>query len=188
MKLRSFLLLASRIKSHKYWRHLVLMWHQSWWVFLLSLGLLLSLAWDARSLKSDQDAAPLDTFIPKGHVLVPVELSNHKAVSSLLGAYGVVDLYPPAGKGPGRGSGPHSGRAQKSRYPVAQQVRIVRSPHSASHFAALVPQHAATQLMDLGARFHAVLQNPNVAPRLEMRYSASHRVQIIVEDEVKPKR
>ena len=173
-----------QIKNHKYWRHLVLMWRQSWWIFIFSLGLLLSLAWDARSVKGQQEepAAPLDTFIPKGHVLVPVELSNHKAVGSLLGAYGVVDLYPAEDE-----YDANKRSHKKPRHPVAQQVRIVRSPHSASHFAALVPQHAAAQLMDLGARFHAVLQNPNVAPRLEMRYSASHRVQIIVEDEVKPK-
>ena len=171
------------LQGHPYVRHMALMWRQSWWIFVLSLAVVLSAVWDLWPSAEDQPAstqAALDTFIPRGYVLVPVELSNHRAVSALLGAYGVVDLYPARDQD----TSPYK-QPRALRHPVARQVRIVRSPHSASHFAVLVPQNAATQLMDLGARFHAVLQNPDDAPRLEIPSQASHSIQIVVEDEEK---
>ena len=39
------------------------------------------------------------TFIPKGFVLVPIEVANYESLDSILGKHGVVDLYVPGFRG-----------------------------------------------------------------------------------------
>jgi hypothetical protein len=47
------------------------------------------------SSEKTPDAAPVafDTHIPKGFVLIPIEVQNYESLDSILGRFGVVDLY-----------------------------------------------------------------------------------------------
>ena len=89
----------------------------------------------------------IDSYIPKGFVLVPIELSNSPALDGILAHKGVVDLYT---------GDPANGRAEK----IAQAVKIIRSPLNPSHFAVLSPEESAGFLIQRFQAFHAVIQNP----------------------------
>jgi hypothetical protein len=91
-----------------------------------------------------------DTFIPKGFVLVPVELSNLEAVSALINQFGVIDLY--AGT-------PQSQGSKK----VASRVKILRAPLNPNQYAVLVPEAISGQIMKTSGPFWAVVQNKEVA-------------------------
>ncbi len=89
----------------------------------------------------------IDTYIPEGFVLVPVELSNSLSLTGLLADRGVVDLYT---------GDPARRRAEK----VAEGIKIIRSPRDPSFFAVLAPEAQAPFLIQRFQAFHAVIQNP----------------------------
>ena len=90
-----------------------------------------------------------DTMIPKGYVLIPIELANADSVSALMDQYGVVDLY--------SGSAATVG-AKK----LASKVKILRAPLNPNQYAVLVPEHFSKQIMSLSGPFWAVVQNREV--------------------------
>lgn len=89
-----------------------------------------------------------DTYIPAGHVLVPIEVQNARALDSILGAFGVVDLYLP--KTP-----THS----KPRR-IARQIKILRAPLNPQKFAVLAPERDSARLVQGETPFFVVVQNP----------------------------
>ena len=87
-----------------------------------------------------------DTLIPKGFVLIPIELANAETVSSLMDQYGVVDLY--------------SGTAaSKSNKKIASKVKILRAPLNPNQYAVLVPDELSNLIMSNPGPFWAVVQN-----------------------------
>lgn len=89
----------------------------------------------------------VDTFIPAGFVLVPIEVQNFESLDSILGPHGVVDLFLPSQAGSGKGSR------------VANRVRIMRAPLNPSQFAVLVREDQSEQLVRSEAPFFVVVQN-----------------------------
>ena len=117
------------------------------WLMLLGFSLLFTLSQYTRSKGAQVDPAGVDTYIPKGFVLLPVELSNGPSLDGLLQSRGVVDLYT---------GDPARQEAQKA----AGAVKIIRSPRNPSYFAVLVPEDKAPFLIRRFQAFHAVIQNP----------------------------
>ena len=93
-------------------------------------------------------AASIDTLIPEGFVLLPIDLSNTEALDGFLHSKGVVDLYT------GDPSYSHSEKA-------AAAVKIIRSPHNPNRFAVLVPEEKAPFLIERFKSFYAIIQNPS---------------------------
>ena len=89
----------------------------------------------------------IDTFIPEGFVLMPVELINSSSLYGILEGKGVVDLY---------SASPENSKAEK----VASAVKILRTPMDPKNFAILVPEHNAKFLIQMQKAFYAVIQNP----------------------------
>lgn len=100
-----------------------------------------------------ETSRPLDvvTKIPKGFVLVPIEVRNFEVVDSILGPYGFVDLIRPAA---------HPG-ANPSL--VARNVRVLRAPHNPSHFAVLIREREVDRVLGEGSEFVLVIKRPNEA-------------------------
>lgn len=88
----------------------------------------------------------LDTHIPKGFVLIPIEVQNYEALDSILGRYGVVDLY--------QGGGTEGSK----QVLAARNVRLLRAPHNPSHFAVLVPESQAQQVLRQGGLFTVIVK------------------------------
>ncbi len=125
------------------------------WLVLTALGgIALCFAIEPSSGQETQAAASvsktssLDTFIPQGYVLIPIELENYNSVDSILGTYGIVDLYS-AGDGENR----------KTK-PLARRIKILRAPQNPSQFAVLVPEQQAALFFRGQSVFFAAIQNP----------------------------
>jgi hypothetical protein len=103
---------------------------------------------DSRSSKPEAptqraELEGLDTFIPDGFVMVPIEIQNLATVDSILGQYGVVDLY-------SEGESSAIGRA----------IKLIRSPRDPSQFAVLVPEHESKEIVRYSAKpFQIIVQN-----------------------------
>ena len=93
-------------------------------------------------------AAAVDTFIPRGFVLVPIEVQNYEALDSILGRFGIVDLLLPAAA--------ETGRAKL----VARNVRLLRAPQNPSHFAVLIREKDVDQILRFGVTFSVVIKRP----------------------------
>lgn len=95
-----------------------------------------------------------DTEIPHGFVLIPIEVTNYEALDSVLGKFGVVDLFLP-----GESGGP-------LKRLVARNVRILRAPQNPSHFAVLVPEGQSGEILRFGGSFLVSVKGRN-APGTE---------------------
>ena len=117
-----------------------------------------------------EDITSIDTKIPKGFVLVPINVQNSEALNSVLGATGVVDLYIShiSGRGP----------SQK----VASRIKILRAPLNPEAFAVLAPEQEASQLVILDQPFTVMVQNPNQTGTHIQKKPTKHRRRIVVEN------
>ena len=87
----------------------------------------------------------VDTLIPAGFILIPIEVQNYESLDSLLGKFGVVDLF----KGDGK-----DGKL------VARNIRILRAPQNPSHFAVLAPESQATSILGNQGNFYVAIKPP----------------------------
>ena len=95
-------------------------------------------------------AFAVDTHIPRGFVLIPIEADNYEALDSILGRFGWVDLF-------------QAGSEGGERKLVARNVRLLRAPHDPSHFAVLVPERDSTRILKAGGVFTVVIRRPGTA-------------------------
>jgi len=93
-----------------------------------------------------EEPATADTYIPPGHVLVPVQIENSEALSAVMGPFAVVDLYSDIGG--------HSSL-------IAEKVKLIRAPLNPRQFAVLVSESLSSQIMQVKIPFSVVLQNRN---------------------------
>lgn len=118
-------------------------------VLLLSFLILIS-AYFLFSPKNTKNSNPekiyADTMIPKGQVLIPIELANAESVSALMDQFGVVDLYSASANSVGTTK-------------LASKVKILRAPLNPNQYAVLVPESLSKHIMSLTGPFWAVVQN-----------------------------
>lgn len=125
------------------------------WLFCVAATALIALAWDAHDSRSSKvgsgepEPETAATYIPVGYVLVPIEVSNFESLDSILGKFGVVDLYEPTTD------------RNKPATKVASRVRILRAPLNPSHFAVLASEAESPSLVRHAGPFLVVVQNPN---------------------------
>lgn len=93
-------------------------------------------------------AESFDTFIPDGFSLVPIEVSNYETLDSLLGPYGVVDLF----------TTPLTPKERAQR--IAYRIKILRAPKNPSHFAVLVPFDEVKNILRYSGPYMVSVQNP----------------------------
>lgn len=105
----------------------------------------------AKNKSAAEESAPekiktfyADTLIPKGFVLIPIELANVEAVAGLIDQFGVVDLY----------SGPENNSVL-----VASRIKILRAPLNQNKYAVMVPESFSQELMKIKGPLLAVVQN-----------------------------
>ena len=121
---------------------------------LIAAGTLAAALYREGTLASENDKSQtpdveaVDTFIPAGFVLVPIEVVNYESLDSVLGRYGVVDLFK---------TDPQTGERSEK---VAARVRILRAPRNPSQFAVLAPESQSQRLVKHGGGFYVVIQNP----------------------------
>jgi len=104
----------------------------------------------------------VDTVIPKGFVLVPIELANAEALQSMIHGKAVVDLYLP-------------GKSHGSRgHPIGKHLKLIQAPLNPEKYAVLIHETDSPDLMNYEGPFVAVVQNPEakneeLRPRMQSR-------------------
>jgi hypothetical protein len=92
----------------------------------------------------------VDTYIPQGFVLVPIEVSNADSLASLVGEKGgVVDLYLT------------SNEKQKGGLKIGSRLKILRAPLNPQQYAVLVKDSESSRILSHPGPFIAVVQNPD---------------------------
>lgn len=121
-----------------------------WPVATLAIGLtLVSLGLDLYDNKENvppknpSSNVQIDTLIPSGHTLIPIEVLNFDSVNAVLGFHGVVDIYSP-------------GQAE----PVARAIKITRAPRDPSQLSLLVPIAESSRIVRAQGPFKVVIRNP----------------------------
>ncbi len=114
-----------------------------------------ALIWDQRAnavletrKPEPQTVEEAATYIPEGYVLVPIEVTNFDSLDSILGAFGVVDLY----------AAPIDSRERSVK--IADDVKILRAPLNPNHFAVLVPENESQKIVAVSGEVTVVVQNP----------------------------
>lgn len=116
-------------------------------IFLLLAYLLFKAPID-NTVQKNNETVYADTLIPKGYVLIPIDLANSDTVSALMDQYGVVDLY----------AGAASMQGSKK---IASKVKILRAPLNPNQYAVLIPEQKSNAMMNAHGPFWAVVQNRN---------------------------
>lgn len=96
------------------------------------------------SSKKTARPTPLETYIPEGMTLVPIEVMNLQQLQSLIDDRAIVDLFAPNRKSP-----------------VAESLKLVRSPMDPNIYAVLVKDELSKQILEHGYQFIVVVKNRN---------------------------
>jgi hypothetical protein len=128
------------------------------WIYLsvaiIIAGGILSAYHQEKNEKSDafndiNAESSTDTYIPNGYVLVPIDISNGIAVSNLMGQYTFVDVYA------------SHGFEEQPKKIIAQNLRMLKAPHSDEQFAVLVKEIEHNLIHQLSEPVFIVIKNPN---------------------------
>ena len=125
------------------------------WVAVVAVAAFLAYYWDVtdgrpnQNLESRESVEEAATFIPDGFVLVPIEVANYESLDSILGKFGVVDLYSVTDD------------PKKRPVKVAERIKILRAPLNPSHFAVLAPEADSVRIVSQSGPFTVVVQHPS---------------------------
>lgn len=116
----------------------------------LALGLLS--AWTSAPATAPTEAArppeDVSTFIPRGYLLIPIELKNADQLDGLLGPFGFVDLF----------EDPTLPGARSKL--VGRRLRLLRAPNSPRTFAVLVRDNEAERFLSFRGKLIASVRPP----------------------------
>ncbi len=91
------------------------------------------------------DSETIDTLVPYGHNLIPITLANAESLQSVMGAFGVADIYEPEAKAP-----------------LVSNVKIIRSGSDLMEFAILVKSELSNRVIKASQLpLLAIIKNPN---------------------------
>ena len=122
--------------------------HKNTLLILVSILLLTIVLQYSQNLFKKEISLSLDQMIPKGFVLIPIEIHNSSDVLPLIGSYGVVDLYS------------YSSYKNLPEDIVALSLKIIPPLKEDSRFSAIIPEKEVSQLFQHSGPFYAVIQNP----------------------------
>ncbi len=119
-------------------------------ILVISFALFLIIYLTLNKKTSEKTTTPpspfyADTIIPKGFVLVPIEIANIQALSGLIDEFGVIDLY--------------GGESQEKSVQLASHVKILKAPLNPSQYAVMVTEELSQEIMRFKGPYWAVVQN-----------------------------
>lgn len=115
--------------------------------FLLGLIMIFTITIFENKPNSSNSKFYLDSIIPEGHVLVPIQLINADSLALIIGRNGVVDLFQT-----------ENGRKTKK---IASKVKIVQATDELNSFAVLLKEQQSQKILNYETPFFAVVQNPS---------------------------
>ncbi len=136
--------------------------------FMLGVvALYLDFAKSKSTVKTDvTSAAQIDTFIPEGFVLVPIEIQNYDSLDALMGDFAMVDLF-----------ATHNQNKSKK---LLENAKLIRAPLNPKQFAILVSEDVASNIMKVDPPYFVILLNPTAKQNVNTKKQTKNK--IIYED------
>lgn len=128
--------------------------NRPWLLGLIALPFAALLTWMAKPPQSPAEAQrdpqdwSMDTLIPPGMVLVPLQIQNSENLDSLIGKYAQVDIFT-------------SASAMRFKRPIARGVKLLRAPRNPESFGVLTTESLAPTLVALEHPVYIAIHNPN---------------------------
>lgn len=94
-----------------------------------------------------EETVQLDALIPEGYVLLPLDLVNREALSSIVGSTAVIDLFTV------------NAQTLSPSKKIATRIKIIRTPRNPDQFALLVLENETPQILNYTGPYFAVIQN-----------------------------
>ncbi len=118
-------------------------------LIVLSLIVIAKTIWlnQPAEVKTVAEEIQVDTLIPLGFVLVPIQIQNFDAASALLGSAGIVDLW---------SFDPVTHRKSKR---IASRIKIIRAPLNPQMYAVLVHENESEKILTYGDTFMVTVQS-----------------------------
>ncbi len=104
----------------------------------------------------EQVLETIDTQVPLGFTLTPIEIINADALTGLIGNYGMASLYTVKTE------------LQQGGLMAADRVKIIRPANNPNKFSALLPDHQVKSFMQYAGPFYAVIQNPKTNEQVKV--------------------
>lgn len=149
---------------------LLLDYQKPYWIILALVFMGLSIWWSSETKTSIESSssplkrsASLDTYVPQGFVLVSLQLINADSISSMMGDFSLVDLYPVQESPYGQEFAMQNlkEKGQHKTLPIASHLRLIRSPLNPALFGVLVPENSREIIRALASPVFGVIKNPN---------------------------
>jgi len=115
------------------------------------------------------DPTSVDTLIPEGMTLVPIEIQNIDALKNIISDFGVVDLYLP------------SFESNSQPRKVASAIKLMRAPLNPDVFAVLVSEEGATRIAQHPGAFFVTVLNPKTTEGSTIQPKIKQKTRIITE-------
>ena len=108
----------------------------------------------------------VDTYIPAGYALVPIEIANKQALGAMIGSFSIVDLY----------STIEGHRGLK----IAEQLKIIRAPLDPEQYAVLVPNQDSAKIVGAPGPLWVTIQNRSSAKQQVIkRVQAKSQIEVL---------
>lgn len=108
------------------------------------------------SSKQNTTSDDIDTFIPRGYVLIPMDFVNIDSLSAMIGDTAVIDIYQVD-------AGTNVEKSLNKGVKVVSKVKLLRAPKNPHQFAILIQEKLGDQILSFRGPFWAVLQNRSSA-------------------------
>lgn len=115
---------------------------------------------------AQEEMIQLDSMIPEGFVLLPLDLVNREALSSIVGATAVIDLFTV------------NAQTLNPSKKIAKRIKIIRTPRNPDQFALLIQENETHQILNYTGPYFAVIQNKTSSGSKLVPKSISQDVQI----------
>ncbi len=122
-----------------------------------------------KNINSDDSPEFFDTYIPHGFAIVPIEISNHTSLDSLISSRGVVDLY----------ATDFTKTHQPSRK-IASHLKIVRAPLNRHQFAIIVPDNDVSLILSHKGPYFVTIHNSNGKEPLSVKKSTTQKKRVFI--------
>jgi hypothetical protein len=106
----------------------------------------------ATSYQTANNSNSVDTFIPKDHVLIPIEIENISALNALIDKFSLADLYKTSATDA-------SDVSERGGELIVSNIKLLRAPLDPNEFAVLIHKSRAKWLMKIGFKYRVVLRN-----------------------------
>lgn len=138
-----------KIEKLNEFKTLAIEYRRSIMAILIFLSISIFLGFFKSEKQVQKNLESIDTIIPKGHSLIPIEIQNKEALETMMGPYAIIDLFTF-----------NSSENTKGKR-IANAVKLLRAPLDHQQFGILITDEEAQNVLLSNGPYFVVLKSPN---------------------------